>query len=132
LQSSITPSSSATTEASNNNNNNNIKKPVEYAFLYVNSSFTKVNYRSKLKLFFDYLGLPGGDLEQQGQAFLEKVRKEANRYWAQENIMLFLDFQRQRVLKKEISAGTVWSSYRPIKAFYDAYDDVITETLDRL
>lgn len=119
---SITSSSSAVAEGASSNNNN-IKKPVEYAFIYVNSSFTKVNYRSKLKQFFEYLGLQG-DLEQQGQTFLERVRKEENRYWAQENIMLFLDFQKQRVLKKEISAGTVWSSYRPIKAFCDAYDDV--------
>lgn len=34
-----------------------------------------MNYQGKLKEFFDYLRLPGG-LEQQGQAFLAKVRSE--------------------------------------------------------
>jgi hypothetical protein len=76
-----------------------------------------------LKLFFDYIGLPRNSLEEQGQAFLEKARSE-NQHWAQENIMRFSDFHKQRVLKKEISAGTLRNFYRPIKTFCDGDDDV--------
>jgi hypothetical protein len=84
-----------------------------------------MNYRGKLKEFFDYLGLPG-DLEQQGQAFLDKVRKEEkeNHYWAQEKIMSFLAKQRERVDNKELRPGSLGNFYRPIKKFCDAYDDV--------
>jgi hypothetical protein len=110
-----------------NNNNKTPSSPVEYALLYTNSALTKVNYRSKLKQFFDYLGLQG-TLEQQGQAFLDRARKERNEqqnpFWVQENIVRYLDLEKQRAQRKEITAGTVWGSYRPIKAFCDAYDDI--------
>jgi hypothetical protein len=87
-----------------------------------------MNYRRKLKEFFDYLGLPGGnDLEQQDKAFLDKVRKEQeqnNPYWAQETIMLFLAKQRERVENKELRPSSLGNFHRPIKKFCDAYDDV--------
>lgn len=106
---------------------NQKQKPVEYAFLYVSSPRTRMNYRGKLKEFFDDLGLSGDDLEQQGQAFLDKVRKEeeeGNPYWAQEKIMSFLAKQRERVENKELRPGSLGNYYRPIKKFCDAYDDV--------
>jgi site-specific recombinase XerC len=113
-------SSSATTASLCQN------KPVEYAFLYVSSPSTRMNYRGKLKDFFDYLGLPGNDLEQQGQEFLNKVRKEEKEdpYWAQEKIMSFLAKQRERVENKELRPGSLGNFLRPIKKFCDAYDDV--------
>jgi hypothetical protein len=46
------------------------------------------------------VGLPGKNLEEQGQAFLDKARE--NQQWAEENILLFLDFHKQRVLKKNL------------------------------
>lgn len=75
-------------------------KPVEYAFGYINSPFTKRQYLSRLKLFFDYFDLSGGDLEEQGQAFLTKTRE--NQQLTQKIIMHFLDFHKQRVLKKNL------------------------------
>lgn len=88
-----------------------------------------MNYRGKLKEFFDYLGLPGSDLEEQGQAFLDKVRKEyhkqgGNEHWAQDKIMSYLAKQIERVQNKEIRAGTIGNFYRPIKVFCDEYDDI--------
>ena len=95
--------------------------PVEYALTYINSPYTKSQYKSKLKLFFDFLHLPGNSLEEQGQAFLAQAR--SNEYWAEDSIRLFLDFHKQRVLiKKEIAAGTVGTFYRPIKTFCDAHE----------
>jgi hypothetical protein len=49
--------------------------PVLYAFKYLNSPQTQRQYPKRLKLFFDFLGFlrdGGGDLGQQGQAFLDK------------------------------------------------------------
>ena len=88
-----------------------------------------MNYRGKLKEFFDDLGLPGSDLEEQGQAFLDKVRKEyhkqgGNVHWAQDKIMSYLAKQIERVQNKEIRAGTIGNFYRPIKVFCDEYDDI--------
>jgi hypothetical protein len=77
----------------------------------------------KVKAFFDYIGLPGKNLEEQGQVFLDKARE--NQQWAEENILLFLDFQKQRVLRKELAAGTLKNLCLAIKTFYDAHDDLL-------
>jgi integrase len=97
------------------------KKPVAYAFIYVNSPQTKIQYPKRLKLFFDFIGLKG-DLEEQGTAFLKQARQDET--WASEQLMFFMDHHKQRVLKKEISAGTLHNLLKPIKAFLDAYRDV--------
>jgi integrase len=75
-----------------------------------------------LKLFFDFIGLEGADLEEQGQAFLDYASQE--RGWPSQQIMMYLDNQKQRVLRKEISPGTLKTLWTPIKTFCDAYDDL--------
>jgi hypothetical protein len=51
------------------------KNPVAYAFSLIGSSkHTKRQYPKRLKLFFDYIGVQGTDLEQQGLVFLEQAR----------------------------------------------------------
>jgi hypothetical protein len=104
--------------------------PVQFAFTYLRSPDTRRQYPRNLKLFFDYLHLlPGGsssnnnNLEEQAKAFLDKAT--GNPQWVEENILLFLDFHKQRVIRKEIAAGTVKNFYRPIKTFYDAHDDIL-------
>lgn len=98
--------------------------PVLYAFKYLNSPETQRQYPQRLKHFFDRAGLPGRDIEEQGRAFLDKARGE-NKQWAEEKIILFLDSQKQRVLKKELAAGTLRNLFLAIKTFYDAYDDLL-------
>lgn len=64
----------------------------------------------------DFIGLQGNSLEEQGQAFLAQTRGGAvegennnniNQYWAEDNILLFLDFHKQPVIRKELAAGTL-------------------------
>jgi hypothetical protein len=81
-------------------------KPVSYAFMYCNSPSTKKKYPRRLKLFFDFIGIPGKDLEEQGQIFLDYAKQE-DRNWLSQQIMLYLDNEKQKVLRKEISAGTL-------------------------
>jgi integrase len=77
-----------------------------------------------LKLFFDSVGIPGGsDLEEQGKAFLEKAQQD--RLWASQQIMFYLDGEKERVLRKEIAAGTLRTLWQPIKAFCDAYIEIL-------
>jgi hypothetical protein len=70
-----------------------------------------------LKLFFDFISLEGEDLEEQGQAFLDHVKQEDKHAWASQQIMMYLDNQKQRVLRKEISPGTLKTFWTPIKTF---------------
>jgi hypothetical protein len=55
--------------------------PVSYAFTYLNSPDTRRQYPRNLKLFFDYLHLPGKNLEEQGQAFLAKAQGNNQQRW---------------------------------------------------
>ena len=93
-------------------------RPVFYAFSYLRNNDSQRQYPKKLKKLFDFLGLPGGDdTEQQARIFLQKA-KGGDPHWAQENIMAFLVYQRDRVTnKKEITAATLTNMYRPIKLF---------------
>lgn len=92
---------------------NNKKKPVTYAFMYCSSPSTQRQYPRRLKLFFDFIGLEGQDIEEQGQALLDQTTQDPA--WANQNVMMYLDHQRQRVLRKEITAGTLRTLWRPIK-----------------
>ena len=49
------------------------KQPVSYAFKVLNSQETVFHYKKRMKYFFDYLRLPGSDLESQGQAFISNA-----------------------------------------------------------
>jgi hypothetical protein len=76
-----------------------------YSFMYaLKSSETRRQYPKRLKILFDFLGLDGS-LEEQATDFLEKARK--NPQWCQDNIIVFLDFHKQRVRRKELAAGTL-------------------------
>ena len=112
-------SSSAATTTATTTATTKIKEPVSYAFKYLNSPYAKRQYPRRLKLFFDHLEL-AGELEEQGQAFLDKARD--NPQWAQESIIDFIDFHKKRVLKKELAAGTLMNFFQPIKLFCEMND----------
>jgi hypothetical protein len=70
-------------------------------------------------MLFDFLGLPGS-LEEQATEFLEKARQDIQ--WAQDSIIVFLDFHKQRVRRKELAAGTLKNYYRAAKLFCEMND----------
>jgi len=47
--------------------------------MFCNSPSTKTQYPRRLKLFFDFIGLEGEDLEEQGQAFSDHAKQEGAR-----------------------------------------------------
>jgi hypothetical protein len=69
------------------------KKPVYYAFKYLNSPETQRQYPRRLKMLIEHVGLAGDSLEAQGQTFLEMTREKPQ--WAQEKIIEFIDFHKQ-------------------------------------
>jgi hypothetical protein len=56
--------------------------------MFCNSPSTKTQYRRRLKLFFDFIGLEGEDLEEQGQAFSDHAKHEGARAWSSQQIMI--------------------------------------------
>ena len=67
------------------------------------SSEARRQYPKRLKMLFDYLKL-SGLIEEQAKEFLEKTR-EKGLHWAQNSIMIFLDFHKERVRRKDLSSG---------------------------
>jgi hypothetical protein len=83
------------------------------------SSEARRQYPKRLKMLFDFLGLPG-TLEEQANEFLDKAGR--NIQWSQDSIMKFLDFHKERVRRKELAAGTLKNYYRAAKLFCEMND----------
>lgn len=99
------------------------KLPVTYAFNFVRSKVTKEHYSKRLRLFFNDICLPGRDLDEQGQAFLDHVKEEGPE-WAELMIMNYLVKHKDRVERGEITAGTLKTLWEPIKAFTRRYKEL--------
>ncbi len=52
--------------------------PVTFALMSVRSPFTRGHYKGRLKDFFNFVGVPGDSLDEQGQAFLAQAKAENN------------------------------------------------------
>lgn len=96
---------------------------MEFALTTIRSHITKKNYIGMLKQFFDYVGVSGNTVEEQGQAFLEKAKTENNSnnnnnpYWAEDIILNFIESQKQ-----QIAPSTVRTLFWPVKAFCEAHE----------
>jgi hypothetical protein len=71
-------------------------------------------------MLFDYLGKQGS-LQEQAIVFLDKTKQNGIQ-WARDNIMIFLDFHKERVRQKELAAGTLKNYYRAGKLFCEMND----------
>jgi len=102
---------------------------------YLNSPETAEQHASVFKQFFLFLELEGKDLDEQGLAFLNQVRRQSKRgsQWATESIRLFVDSLKKRMhdntsndggKKNEITAGTIENYFRKIKFFYETCQEV--------
>jgi hypothetical protein len=90
-------------------------------FLYaLKAPETKRQYPRRLKVFLDFLKLDG-TLEQQSKEFLEKAKQ--NPQWAQNSIMQFIAFQKERARKGEISYSTIANYYKATKLFVEMNSD---------
>jgi hypothetical protein len=65
---------------------------------------TKRQYPSRFQYFLNFLQF-SGTLEEQAKQFTLKTRE--NTQWAQESLMSFIDFQKERVRRGEISESTI-------------------------
>ena len=85
-------------------------------FLFgMRSPKTKEKVVPRLRLFFNFIGINGLSMEQLCKIFVEKAR--GNQNWIFSNLIQYLQYHKERVEKKEISAGTVKNYYQAIKLF---------------
>jgi hypothetical protein len=70
------------------------------------STVTKVEYIGRLGKFFDFVGLEGDTVEEKSRNYVLQAKKEGNQ-WVFHNVLRFIQFQLDRVNKKEITGSTV-------------------------
>lgn len=95
-------------------------------FVYgIRSPYTKESYFRRLGNFFDAINLAKGTtFKERCNTFAYKGRSNHN--WAFNNIIRFLHYQKERVEKNEITAGTLHNYVKTIKMFCEVSDIVIT------
>jgi predicted transport protein len=90
-------------------------------FLYaLRAPETRRQYPRRLKVFFDYVKLEG-PIEQQAREFLAKAKQ--NLQWAQNSLMQFITFQKERAKNGEISYLTIGNYYKATKLFVEMNTD---------
>lgn len=94
-------------------------------FVYgIRSTYTKESYFRRLRGFFDAINLENDKIfSQRCNTFAYKGRTDCK--WAFNNIIRFLYFQKERVQKKEITAGTLHNYVKTIKMFCEVTDVII-------
>jgi hypothetical protein len=93
-------------------------------FIYaLRSSEAQKQYSIRLKMFFNFLGLHG-TIEEQAQFFLDKAQNNngGGVQWTQDNIINFINHHKQRVLRKELAAGTLNNYFMAVKLFCEMND----------
>jgi hypothetical protein len=91
-----------------------LENPLSTFAYALQSEGTKRQYPRKLKVFFDFCLQQSNDLETQAVEFAQKCR---DRNWVNAQIIHFIIFQKERMYKEGISAGTVRNYIKPIKLF---------------
>jgi hypothetical protein len=85
------------------------------AFMYgLRAPDTKRQYPRRFQYFLNFLQF-SGTLEEQAKQFTLKARENPN--WAQESLMSFIEFQKERVKRNEISESTITNYYKATKLF---------------
>jgi hypothetical protein len=88
----------------------------------IRSESTRKYYERRLRGFFDYIQFETevNDMEKRCNNFTK--HSKANINWLLNQILRFLQFQKQRSEKKEISAATLKNFVKSLKVFCDSTD----------
>jgi hypothetical protein len=85
---------------------------------------TRDRYKTRLAKFLDFIGIEGqaasSSLEDKARAFAKKSRTDFD--WAFASLLKFIQFQKERVDRKEISGATVRNYVKSIKLLCEMSD----------
>jgi hypothetical protein len=94
-------------------------------FLYaMNSPVTRDRYTTRLQRFFSFIGIEGATIQERCRLFAEKGRNDSN--WVFRSIMSFVQIQKERVDRKEITGSTIRNYVKAIKLFTEMNDILIS------
>lgn len=90
-------------------------------FLFaMRSPKTKEKVEGRLRMFFDFVGIPAGSMEERSRIFMERGKEDQN--WVFGTIVKYLQSLKERFERKEITAGTIKNRYQAIRLFCDMSD----------
>ena len=90
-------------------------------FLFaMRSPKTKEKVVARLRMFFDFIGIPEGSMQERSKIFADKAK--SNQQWVFGCVVRYLQFLKERFDKKEITAGTIKNRYQAIRLFCDMSD----------
>jgi hypothetical protein len=97
-------------------------EPYQDFLFAINSPVTRERYSTRLRLFFVFISIEGTTMEERCRRFIEKAKESeenGNSKWAYACVVKFLQHQKDRYDKKEISGSTVRGYYKAVKLFVD-------------
>ena len=91
----------------------------------IRSELTRQYYERRIRRFFDFIEFnPGKRIEQRFNDFAEKARCDDS--WALNKIITFLQFQKERTEKGEITPATLSNFVKALKLFCEISDVTIS------
>lgn len=109
------------------------KRVIEYSgsedpyslFVYaMNSPVTRDRHTTRLQRFFSFIGIEGTTIQERCKLFAEMGRNDSN--WAFRSIVSFVQIQKERVDRKEITGSTIRNYVKAIKLFTEMNDILIS------
>ena len=83
----------------------------------IRSELTRKYYERRISTFFDFIGFSKDyELEKRCNLFAQKGKNEIN--WAARHIIRFLQYEKERVEKGEITAATLSNFVKSIKLYF--------------
>ena len=79
---------------------------------------TKDRYKTRLAKFFDFIGLD--ELDYRARIFAQTGRENSS--WVLNNILKFVQYQKDKADRKEITAATIRNYIKSIKLFCEVAD----------
>jgi hypothetical protein len=94
-------------------------------FVYaIKSPMTREKYEGRLRKFFDFIGImQQGQLDERCNMFAKKAKNDT--IWVTNCILNFMQMQKQRADRKEISGATVRNYLKTIKLFCEMSEILI-------
>lgn len=87
----------------------------------VRSELTRKYYERRIRTFFDFIGyLTGSDVEKRCNFFAQKAKNDDN--WTTLQLIRFLQYEKERVEKGEITAATLSNFVKSIKLYCEMCD----------
>jgi hypothetical protein len=90
----------------------------------LNSPVTRDRYTTRLDRFFSFIGIEGINIEERCRVFVQTATKDNG--WAFRIIIKFLQVQKDRVDRKEITGSTIRNYVKAIKLFTEMNDILIS------